>query len=75
MILQQHPDEILYRLLKHMPSSSLLLLLNIFNKIWISGDFPSDWREAIVTAIPKSSKNPKNPTNYRPIAFVKPWNE
>ena len=30
------PDEIHYQLLKHLPSSFLLLLLNIFNKIWIS---------------------------------------
>ena len=46
------PDEIHYQLLKHLPSSSLLLLLNIFNKIWLSGDFPSDWRKAIVIPIP-----------------------
>ena len=32
------PDEIHYQL----PSSSLLILFNIFNKIGISGDFPSD---------------------------------
>ena len=35
------PDEIHYQLLKHLPDASLLLLLNIFNKIGISGDFPS----------------------------------
>ena len=32
------PDEIHYQLLKHLLQSSLPLLLNIFNKIWISGD-------------------------------------
>ena len=36
------PDEIHYQLLKHLPDSSLLLLLNIFNQIWISGNFPSN---------------------------------
>ena len=36
------PDEIHYQLLKHLPDASLLLLLIIFNKIWISGDFPPD---------------------------------
>ena len=30
-------DEIYYQRLKHLPKSYLLLLLNIFNKIWISG--------------------------------------
>ena len=45
------PDEIYYQLLKHLPDASLFLLLNIFNKIWISGDFPSDWRKTIVIPI------------------------
>ena len=60
------PDEIHYQL----PDASLLLLLNIFNKIWISGDFPSDWRKAIVIPIPKPGKDPNNPTSYRPIALT-----
>ena len=64
------PDEIHYQLLKHLPSSSLLLLLNIFNKIWLSGNFPSDWRKAIVIPISKSGKDPTNSTNYRPIALT-----
>ena len=64
------PDEIHYQLLKHLPDASLLLLLNIFNKIWLSGDFPSDWRKAIVIPIPKPGKDPTNPTNYRPIALT-----
>ena len=33
------PDEIHYQLLKHLPDASLLLHLNMFNKIWISGSF------------------------------------
>ena len=64
------PDEIHYQLLKHLPDASILLLLNIFNKIWISGDFPSDWRKAIIIPIPKPGKDPTNPTNYRPIALT-----
>ena len=59
-----------YQLLKHLPDASLLLLLNIFNKICISGDFPSDWRKAIIIPIPKPGKDPTNPTNYRPIALT-----
>ena len=62
-------DEIYYQLLKHLPSS-LLLLLNIFNKIWICGDFPSDWRKGIVIPIQKTGKDPTNPANYRPTALT-----
>ena len=47
------PNEIHYQLLKHLPNSSQLLLLNIFNKIWISDNFLSDWRKAIVMPVPK----------------------
>ena len=48
------PDEIHYQLLKHLPDASLLLPLNIFNKIWISGDFPPDWRKAITISYSKA---------------------
>ena len=62
-------------ILKHwlnLPTSSLLLLLNTFNK---SG-YPSDWRKAIIIPIPKPGKDPTNPTNYCPIALsVKQQNE
>ena len=63
------PDEIHYQILKPLSKSSLLLLLNIFNKTWISGDFSSDWRKALIP-IPKPGKDPTNPTNYRPIALT-----
>ena len=52
------PDEIHYQLLKHLPDDSLSLLLNSFNKIWFSDDFPSDWRKAVVIPIPKPGKDP-----------------
>ena len=65
------PNEIHYQLLKHPPDASLLLRLNIFNQIWISGNFPSDWRKAIVIPIPKPGKDPTNPTRYRPITLTR----
>ena len=56
--------------MEHLPHASRLLLLNIFNKIRISGDFPSDWRNAIIIPIPKHGKDPTKPTNYRRIALT-----
>ena len=58
------PDEIHYQLLNH------LLLQNIFNKIWISGYFPSDWKKAILIPIQNHGKDPTTPTKYRPIALT-----
>ena len=64
------PDDIHYQLLKHLPPSSLSALLDLFNRIWESGNFPPSWREAIVIPIPKAGKDHTNPVNYRPIALT-----
>ncbi|WP_144077945.1 hypothetical protein, partial [Solemya velum gill symbiont] len=51
------PDGIHYELLKHLPSQSLDLLLDIFNYIWTSGSLPSSWKEATVIPIAKPGKD------------------
>ena len=55
------PDEIHYQMLKHLPEVSLCLVLEIFNNIWQTGCFPSDWSEAIIIPFPKPDKDPSNP--------------
>ena len=64
------PDEIHYKILKHLPPSSLETLLQVFNHIWTSGTFPPSWRRATVIPIPKPGKDHSNPLNYRPIALT-----
>jgi ribonuclease HI len=64
------PDQVHYELLKHLPLSSLEILLNIFNHIWLTGNFPSSWHQAIVVPIPKPGKDDRDPNNYRPIALT-----
>ena len=64
------PDRIHYQLLKHLPPESLALLLDIFNYIWQSGDFPDCWSEATIIPIPKPGKDHSDPNNYRPIALT-----
>ena len=34
------------------------------------GDFPSDWRKAIIIPIPEPGKDTINPTNYPPIVLT-----
>ena len=63
-------DKVHYAFLRHLPNSSLSLLLDIFNKIWVDGQFPPSWREACIIPIPKPGKDPSNPQNYRPIALT-----
>ena len=64
------PDYIHYQLLKHLPNSSLRVLLQCFNNIWKTGNIPKTWKEATVSPIPKPDKDNANPTNYRPIALT-----
>ena len=64
------PDEIHYQMLKHLPEVSVISLLEIFNNIWETGSFPSDWSEAIIIPFPKPEKDHSKPENYRPIALT-----
>jgi len=64
------PDDIPYQLLKELPSSSLQVLLDIFNYFWVNNKFPNCWREAMVIPIPKLGKDRSNAANYRPIALT-----
>ena len=50
-------DGIHNNLLKHLPEDTLKILKEILNKIWISADFPQQWRAATVIPIPKPNKD------------------
>ena len=64
------PDDIHYKLLKHLPDSSLSVLLKTFNDIWETVNVPKSWKEATIIPVPKPGKNSTNPDNYRPIALT-----
>jgi ribonuclease HI len=64
------PDNVHYQMLKHLPEPALESLLNIFNNIWITGEFPPPWCEATIIPIPKPGKDLTDPGNYRPIALT-----
>ena len=64
------PDEIHYQMLKHLPPKSLQTLLDIFNNIWETGEFPESWELATIVPNPKPGKDHAEPTNYRPIALT-----
>ena len=64
------PDAVYYKFLNHLPPSALELLLELYNNIWTSGEFPQSWREALIIPVPKPGKDHTNPNNYRPIALT-----
>ena len=63
------PDGIHNNLLKHLHEDTLKILKEILNKIWISADFPQQWRAATVIPIPKPNKDHTDPLSYQPIAL------
>ena len=64
------PDGISNEMLTHLGSAALKKLLEIFNSSWERGTLPQIWREAIMTPIHKSGKDPKRATSYRPISLT-----
>ena len=64
------PDETHYEFLKQLPSCSLDFLLQAFNEVWVSGKFPTSWKQATIIPIPKPGKDNTDPSNYRPIALT-----
>ena len=64
------PDDIHYQMLKNLPSEVLKTFLGVLNDIWLTGNFPSTWRQSYVVPVPKPCKDTSNPTNYRPIALT-----
>ncbi|KAI3382721.1 hypothetical protein SNEBB_007419 [Seison nebaliae] len=64
------PDDIHYEMLRQLPAEGQKYLLNIYNKLWHNGEYPDDWKIAQVIMFPKPGKDPKLPSNYRPISLT-----
>jgi hypothetical protein len=64
------PDMLGYPLLQRLPLSVKTTLLEVFNKIWRNGDFPINWRNAIVVPIPKPNCHDTGPGAFRPISLT-----
>ena len=62
--------DIHYQFLKHLPDTSLSVVLKTFNDIWETGNVPKSFKEATIIPIPKPGKDITNPNNYRPIALT-----
>ena len=64
--------------LKNLPVDTLKILKEIQNKIWISVDFPHQWRAVTVIPISKPNKEHTDPLSYRPIvltSYARSWGE
>ena len=57
-------------MLKHLPRSTMDLLLHIFNLSWSSHSFPSIWMTSSIIPIHKMGKPLDSPGSFRPISLT-----
>lgn len=48
----------------------LKVILELFNKLWVEGKLPSEWKHAVIIPIAKPGKDPSIVGNYMPIALT-----
>jgi hypothetical protein len=63
-------DEVSNILLKKAPESFKIEMLKLFNQTLAQSKVPDDWKNTIIKMIPKSTNEPHNPKNYRPISLT-----
>ena len=63
------PDGISARMLLSTAISIAPAIMKLFNLSLVSGIFPSEWKIAQVTPVPKSSQT-SDPSQYRPISLL-----
>ena len=64
-------DDLIHnKFLKHLPPEIIKWLVEIFNRIFSTGEIPNQWREALVIAIKKPEKLASDPNSYRPISLL-----
>ena len=57
-------------MIKHLPEKALHSLLHLYNQIWMTDSFPSNWREAELLMFCKPDKVRTSRSSYRPIALT-----
>jgi len=63
-------DEIHYEMIKNLHDTALTFLLTIFNRVWQTKVYPSQWRDATVLSFHKRGKPSSEASSYRPIALT-----
>lgn len=62
-------DGFTYSFVTNLHDDALARLLNVYNLVWQTGDYPHDWKTSIIKPVPKPNKSPFKLANYRPIVL------
>lgn len=63
-------DEVGYPLIKNLPASQQILLLELINKEWTQNSFPNEWKHSLVIPIKKPDSPAQEISSYRPISLT-----
>ena len=63
-------DTLPYAAFKALPTSWLILLVQLYNSLLRLGHFPKAWKHAYIITLPKSGKDHGSVNNYRPISLL-----
>nr|CAI5829658.1 unnamed protein product [Callosobruchus analis] len=63
-------DQVTYDMLRNLPLSAKLYLIEIYNAVWLDGKDIDSWKNSIVLPILKPDKNPNIADSYRPITLL-----
>ena len=63
-------DRISYEMLQKLPKIAFKTVLDLYNRIWSTQDFPTAWRHSIILPFLKQGKDPTNAASYRPISLT-----
>ncbi|KFP06617.1 hypothetical protein N300_03825, partial [Calypte anna] len=63
------PDELHPRVMRELAEELAKPLSIIYQKSWLTGDIPDDWKLANVTPIHKKGRK-EDPGNYRPVSLT-----
>ena len=63
-------DNITASMLRHLPESSLQVLLDLYNETWRQQQLPKEWKHSKIVPVLKPQKDPTKAVSHRPISLT-----